>query len=45
MKSFRILPNGFIKTYINGELNSTLFHTSAQVNGLISDGFVQVGEV
>lgn len=41
MKTFRILQNGMIKTYINGTQSTILFNTNIQINGLLSDGFIQ----
>ena len=42
MYKFRILPNGFIKTYFNNEYKSLLFNTKLQYDGLIQDGYIQI---
>jgi len=42
MLNFRILSNGFIKTFVNGDFSQLLFNTDIQVKGLLSDGFIQI---
>ena len=42
MLTFRILENGFIKTFISGNFSQLLFNNKKQYNGLLSDGYIQI---